>query len=115
MIVDKPWGRVATHVLNQPSSVRLVTVEPGHHTTPHYHRLRDEAWVVLDDGVTIAIGDDVVAASAGEEFMVPAEATHTITCTGTERGRVLVIAYGYTSDDDVLTPEGAPPVADPDW
>jgi len=29
MIVDKPWGKVATYTLNQPSSVRVITVDQG--------------------------------------------------------------------------------------
>ena len=29
MIVEKPWGKVTTFALNQPSSVRLITT-PGH-------------------------------------------------------------------------------------
>ena len=47
MIVDKPWGKVVTYALNQPSSVRVITVEPGQETSVHYHRMRDETWVVL--------------------------------------------------------------------
>ena len=70
MIVDKPWGKVATYALNQPSSVRLITVEPSHVTSVHYHRMRDEMWVVLDPGLTIEIGNRVVDAQPGEEFMV---------------------------------------------
>ncbi len=50
VIVDKPWGRVVTYALNQPSSVRVVTVEPGAETSIHYHQMRDETWVVLDPG-----------------------------------------------------------------
>ena len=59
MIVEKPWGRVVTYALNQPSSVRVITVEPGQETSVHYHRMRDETWVVLDPGLTIEIGDFV--------------------------------------------------------
>ena len=29
VIIDKPWGKVATYALNQPASVRVITVEPG--------------------------------------------------------------------------------------
>ena len=65
MIVDKPWGKVATYSLNQPSSVRVITVEPGQETSVHYHRMRDEMWVVLDPGLTIEIGNRVVEAQAG--------------------------------------------------
>jgi len=107
VIVDKPWGKVATYALNQPSSVRVITVEPGQETSVHYHRMRDEMWVVLDSGLTIEIGNRMVNAEAGEEFMVPAEETHRIRCAGSTRGRVLEIAYGYTTEDDTQRLEDA--------
>jgi mannose-6-phosphate isomerase-like protein (cupin superfamily) len=34
--------------------------------------------------------------------MVGAETTHRIANRGTDRGRVLEIAYGYTTEDDTL-------------
>ena len=52
----------------------------------HYHRMRDEMWVVLDPGLTVEIGNRVVEAQAGEEFMVAAEETHRIRNVGTTRG-----------------------------
>lgn len=116
MIVDKPWGRVVTYALNQPSSVRVITVEPGQETSVHYHQMRDETWVVLDPGVRIQIGDRTVEAGPGEEFMVPAETAHRIANPGERSGRVLEIAYGYTTEDDTLRLQddyGRP--LEPDW
>src|SRR5207249_7594687 len=89
VIVDKPWGRVSTYSLNQPSSVRVIMVEPGHETSEHYHRLRDELWIVLDEGLQIQIGNKVVDARPGDEFVVGSEEPHRITNTGSKRGRVL--------------------------
>jgi mannose-6-phosphate isomerase len=100
VIVDKPWGRVVTYALNQPSSVRVITVEPGQETSIHFHQLREEMWVVLDAGLTITIGNRVVQAVPGEEFMVSSETVHRITNPGAAAGRVLEIAYGYTTEDD---------------
>jgi mannose-6-phosphate isomerase len=102
MIVDKPWGRVTTFSLNQPSSVRIITVEPGHETSEHYHQLRDELWIVLDEGLKVQIGNRVVDARPGDEFVVSAEEPHRITNTGARRGRVLEIAHGYTTEDDTF-------------
>jgi len=102
VIVDKPWGKVVTYALNQPSSVRVITVEPGQETSVHYHQMRDEMWVVLDAGLTVQIGNRTVDATPGEEFMVSAETTHRIANAGGRRGRVLEIAYGYTTEDDTL-------------
>ncbi|MGH2634795.1 MAG: cupin domain-containing protein [Actinomycetota bacterium] len=116
MIVDKPWGKVVTYALNQPSSVRVITVESNQETSVHYHQMRDEMWVVLDRGLTVQIGNKTVEASPGEEFMVSAETTHRISNAADHRGRVLEIAYGYTTEDDTLRLEddyGRP--LEPDW
>jgi mannose-6-phosphate isomerase len=116
VIIDKPWGKVATYALNQPSSVRVITVEPGQETSVHYHRMRDEVWVVLDPGLRIQIGQRAVEARAGDEFMVAAEETHRIANGGAARGRVLEIAYGYTTEDDtqrLLDDYGR--ALEPDW
>jgi mannose-6-phosphate isomerase len=116
MIVDKPWGKVSTYALNQPSSVRVITVEPDQETSVHFHRMRDEMWVVLDPSLMIQIGNREVDAQPGEEFIVPAEETHRIANHGTVRGRVLEIAYGYTTEDDTQRLQdayGRP--LEPDW
>lgn len=116
MIVDKPWGTVITYALNQPSSVRVITVQPGQETSVHYHRMRDEMWVVLDAGLEIEVGNRVMQPGPMEEFVIPAEETHRIRCAGAEPGRILEIAYGYTSEDDSLRledPYGRP--LEPDW
>ena len=57
-------------------------------------------WVVLDPGLTIMIGNLVTEGRPGDEFMVSAETAHRISNHGEVRGRVLEIAYGYTTDDD---------------
>ena len=116
MIVDKPWGKVTTYALNQPSSVRVLTIEPGQETSEHYHQLRDEMWVVLDDGLRIQIGNRQVDAKVGDEYVVASEEPHRITNTGAKRGRVLEIAHGYTTEDDVFRLQddyGRPP--EPEW
>jgi len=100
MIIDKPWGRVVTYALNQPSSVRVLTVEPGKRTSVHYHRMRDETWVVLDPGLVVEIGGRTLRPEPGEEFMIPAEERHRIACVGDAPARILEVAYGYTSEDD---------------
>jgi mannose-6-phosphate isomerase-like protein (cupin superfamily) len=59
-------------------------------------------WVVLDDGLRVQVGNRVVEARTGEEFVVRAEEPHRITNMGERRGRVLEIAHGYTTEDDTF-------------
>jgi mannose-1-phosphate guanylyltransferase/mannose-6-phosphate isomerase len=108
VIVDRPWGRTQTYALNQPATARLVTMVPGGDTGAHYHRLRDELWIVLDPGLTIDIGTRVLHPEPGDELQVPAEEPHRIRCADDVSGRVLQIAFGYQSDDDRLPVEGGP-------
>jgi mannose-6-phosphate isomerase len=116
MIVEKPWGKVTTYALNQPSSVRVITIEPGQETSEHYHQLRDEMWIVLDAGLKVQIGNRVVDAKPGDEFVVSSEEPHRIANGGERRGRVLEIAHGYTTEDDVFRLQddyGRP--SEPEW
>jgi mannose-6-phosphate isomerase len=116
MIIEKPWGRVVTYALNQPSSVRVITVEPGQETSVHYHRMRDETWVVLDPGLTVEIDERTVDAEPGEENVIPAEQAQRIRSRGSEPGRNHEVAYGYTTEDDTPRLEdayGRP--LEPDW
>jgi mannose-1-phosphate guanylyltransferase/mannose-6-phosphate isomerase len=108
MIIDHPWGRMQTYALNQPATVRLVTVKPGGDSGAHYHRLRDELWIVLDPGLSVELGNRVWDPAVGEEFQVPAEEPHRIRCGADAPGRILQIAFGYASEDDRLPVEGAP-------
>jgi len=116
MIVEKPWGKVTTYALNQPSSVRVITIDPGQETSEHYHQLRDEMWVVLDPGLVLQIGPRMLEPQPGDEFMVTAEESHRIKNTGERRGRVLEVAYGYTTEDDTfrLHDDYGRPL-EPDW
>ena len=115
-LLETPWGKVTTYALKQTSSVRRITIEPGQETSEHYHQLRDEMWVVLDPGLVLQIGTRKLEPQPGDEFVVTAEEAHRIRNTGQRRGRVLEVAYGYTTEDDTLRLQddyGRP--LDPDW
>jgi mannose-6-phosphate isomerase-like protein (cupin superfamily) len=100
MILKKPWGEIRAYALNQTCTVKLIVVEPNEETSLHYHHLRDDTWVILDEGLEVKIGGQVYYPQVGEEFVIPAEQAHQIRSLG-KRGRVLEIDFGFTSEDDV--------------
>lgn len=99
MILKKPWGSIKAYAVNQPCTVKLITINPGQETSLHYHKLRDDMWIILDGGLEVTIGEEAFLPSEGDEFMIPAEGQHKIRSLG-ERGRVLEIDIGFTSEDD---------------
>lgn len=99
MILEKPWGTIEAYTVNQPCTVKLITINPGQETSLHYHKLRDDLWIILDEGLEVAIGDKVFHPPEGEELMVPAEGQHKLRSLG-KKGRVLEIDIGFTSEDD---------------
>jgi mannose-6-phosphate isomerase-like protein (cupin superfamily) len=99
MKLEKPWGEVRVYTMNQTSTVKVITIEPNQETSIHYHQLRDDMWVILDDGLEVKIGEQVYLPAAGDEFVIAAEQTHQIRSLG-GRGKVLEIDFGFTSEDD---------------
>ncbi len=99
MILQKPWGLIRAYVLNQTCTVKLIEILPGEATSLHFHRLRDDMWIMLDDGLKVQVGEEIREPKAGDEIIIPAGQLHKI-IGGDKAGRVLEIDFGYSSEDD---------------
>ena len=98
--VDKPWGGFDRYTLNQCSTVKILTVAPGHALSLQTHEHRDELWVVIEGDPRIQVGETEHAAEPGQEFLIPRHTLHRIT-TGALTARVLEISVGKFDEDDV--------------
>lgn len=101
LVDERPWGRFRRYSLNEPSTVKIITVEPGQSLSEQRHRRREELWVALDDGIEVQIGDETTRASAGDEFFVTTGETHRLSCVGPEPARVLEVAFGEFDESDI--------------
>lgn len=101
MILEKSWGLIKSYTLNQVCTVKMVMVSAGEHTSLHYHRLRDDMWIIIDEGLELQIGDRKYYPCEGDEFVIPAGTPHSITARR-KPGRVLEIDFGFTTEEDVL-------------
>lgn len=100
MVDDRPWGRFRRYTCDEPSTVKLITVEAGRPLSLQRHVHRDELWVVLDDGLVVQVGDEVHTAVAGEEFFIPRGTVHRVT-GGDAAGRFVEICFGDFDEDDI--------------
>ena len=69
IVVDhRPWGNFRQYSLNEPSTVKIITVHAGEAISLQRHEHRDELWIVLDDGLLVEIDGTATQASTGDEF-----------------------------------------------
>lgn len=100
-VSHRPWGRFQQFVANEPVTVKTITVEAGHRLSLQRHRQRSEMWQVLDGPLEVTVQERCWRAQRGEVVWVPCGAVHRIANTGTRPGRVLEIAFGPFTEDDV--------------
>ncbi len=99
--VTRPWGSFAQYAHNQEVTVSLMTVAPGQRTSLQAHTGRSELWIVLDEGASIQVGEQVMEGHPGDEIWIPANTSHRLSSLGPPV-RVLEVAFGNWQQEDVV-------------
>ncbi len=101
-VAERPWGQFQQFVQNEPVTVKIITVQPGHRLSLQHHSHRGEMWQVLDVPIQVTVDDTTWDAQPGEVVWVPEGSHHRMANTGTERGRLLEIAHGDFDEQDIV-------------
>lgn len=97
----RPWGGFERFTLNQTTTVKIIRVDPRAALSLQLHSRRSEYWLLLDGSATAILGSEKVAMEPGADCYVPAGTVHRITA-GAEGARLLEIAFGDFSEDDIV-------------
>jgi mannose-6-phosphate isomerase len=97
----RPWGRFTRLTHNESTTVKVITVEPGHRLSLQRHTHRDELWVVLDGPVTAVVGAEQITAPAGDRVWIPRGTAHRMANLSSGPVRVLEIAFGDFDEADI--------------
>lgn len=98
--IVRPWGNFERFTLNEPTTVKLLTLNPGQSTSLQTHDHRDEFWHVVKGSGTFRIGDTETAGAEGAEFFSPRQTRHRIT-SGPEGLLFLEISFGDFDESDI--------------
>jgi len=64
---------------------------PGCSVTPHHHEVLEEVYYILSGHGIMKLGDEEQEVGAGDAIYIPRQARHTLTNTGTEAMKILLV------------------------
>lgn len=96
-----PWGSYRRYVANEPVTVKVITVQPGHRLSLQRHVCRAELWQILDGPMDVVVDERAWQAASGEMVWVPRGSAHRVANPGTTSARLLEIAFGEFAEDDI--------------
>lgn len=102
--VKKPWGRFIQYTLNQPTTVKILEVNPGEILSLQSHHHRDELWVPLTSGAVVEIDGHVLTPEELEPVFIPRYTKHRLSAKD-QKVRVLEISFGTFDEEDVIRHE----------
>ena len=96
----RPWGNFERFTLNEPSTVKLITVNPNQELSLQQHEHRDEEWHMLSGSGHVTVGEVVTEVKPGDEFKVLRGQQHRV-ASGPEGLMFLEISFGQFDEDDI--------------
>ena len=96
----RPWGNFERFTLNETSTVKIITVNPGEAFSLQTHARRTEFWKILKGSGTITVGEVVHEAVESDEFLVSVGQAHRAE-GGTDGLQFLEIAFGEFDESDI--------------
>jgi mannose-1-phosphate guanylyltransferase/mannose-6-phosphate isomerase len=99
----RPWGSMRRLAVNEPVTVKVISVLPGSRLSLQRHAERGELWEVLDTPMLVTVGERTWTADVGETVWIPCGQTHRLANPSTTvQGRVLEVAWGHFDESDIV-------------
>lgn len=101
VVEERPWGRFRQFSLNEPTTVKVITIAGGQRLSLQRHQHRAELWQALDEGVQATVGGRTWTMARDEVVWVPLGTAHRLTNLGGQDARVLELGFGHFDEDDI--------------
>ena len=101
-VIDiRPWGGFRGISYNEPSTVKIIWVEPGKRLSLQSHKKRSELWTVIDGEMDVELDGKVIRAKKDDQVFIPCGAKHR--AVGLDAPcRWIEIAFGYFDEADIV-------------
>lgn len=97
---ERPWGNFQQFTLNEPSTVKVITVKKGEAFSLQRHANRSEFWHILSGNGIATIGEATQEVKTGDEVFIESGVGHRMEAT--EDIVFLEIAFGEFDESDIV-------------
>ncbi len=98
---ERPWGLYERFTLNEPSTVKIITVNAHEAFSLQTHANREEFWHIISGIAKVTVGDEVHDAHSGDDFFIRKNTKHRMEA-GDAPCVFLEIAYGEFDEHDII-------------
>ena len=99
--VERPWGNFRQFTLNDPSTIKIITVKPNEILSLQSHTHRSEFWHVITGSGIVEIGEIKKNTVVGDEHEIAVGEKHRLGA-GPDGIQVLEIAIGDFDEGDIV-------------
>lgn len=98
---NRPWGKFRRFTLNQSSTVKIITVNPGQSLSLQTHTKRQEFWHIIGGQGEVEINGEKKIVKKGDEVFIETGATHRASTGPEETLEILEVATGDFDENDI--------------
>jgi mannose-6-phosphate isomerase-like protein (cupin superfamily) len=96
----RPWGNFERFTLNEPCTVKIITVNPNEELSLQQHEHRDEEWRILNGSGAVVVNGTKTQVKPGDEFRILRGQQHQV-ASGAEGLQFLEISFGQFDEQDI--------------
>ena len=97
---ERPWGNFERFTLNEPSTVKIITINPNQELSLQQHEHRDEEWRIVQGSGKVIVGEKQTEVHPGDEFFVERGMKHRVEA-GKDGLMFLEVALGEFDESDI--------------
>lgn len=100
-VEERPWGKFERFTLNEPSTVKLIYVNPGQRLSLQYHIKRSEFWKIVSGPVMVEIEGIQKILNTGDTISIPCRSSHRLQGLQ-DQAIILEISFGEFDELDII-------------
>ena len=100
-IVNKIWGREEWLINTELYCAKYLYINPGYQTSFHYHKLKDETFVVISGFLNLVLDEETIYLTQGDNggYRLKPNAIHQLANCGASELKVLEISTTHDDSD----------------